>query len=156
MGQQQLLLLVLGTVIVGLAVVAGLEAYEQNQKQAAADHMTDVALRIASDVQAYAQRPPLYRSKNTTSNNELKVDFGELKQYSTNSASGDGDYVDDVATYSLNGNSTLPSGYDSSACPNNGSVNTVEAYSGAYNVSVCVGITGTSSKDVDIGVKIGS
>ena len=34
MGQQQLLLLVLGIVIVGLAVVVGIQAFGENQKKA--------------------------------------------------------------------------------------------------------------------------
>jgi Tfp pilus assembly ATPase PilU len=40
MGQQQLLLLVLGIVIVGLAVVVGIQAFSENQKQANTGHLT--------------------------------------------------------------------------------------------------------------------
>ena len=40
MGQQQLLLLVLGIVIVGLAVVVGIQAFSENQRKANADAMT--------------------------------------------------------------------------------------------------------------------
>ena len=47
MGQQQLLLLVLGIVIVGLAVVVGIQAFSENQKQANADQMVNDAIRIA-------------------------------------------------------------------------------------------------------------
>ena len=57
MGQQQLLLLVLGIVIVGLAVVVGINAFGENQKRANADAMVNDALRIASDIQAYALKP---------------------------------------------------------------------------------------------------
>ncbi len=57
MGQQQLLLLVLGIVIVGLAVVAGIQAFSENQKKANADAMVTEALRIASDCQALELKP---------------------------------------------------------------------------------------------------
>ena len=57
MGQQQLLLLVLGIVIVGLAVVVGINAFGENQKRANADAMVNDGLRIASDIQAYALKP---------------------------------------------------------------------------------------------------
>ncbi len=57
MGQQQLLLLVLGIVIVGLAVVVGINAFGENQKRANADALVNDALRIASDLQAYALKP---------------------------------------------------------------------------------------------------
>lgn len=57
MGQQQLLLLVLGIVIVGLAVVVGIQAFSENQKQANADQMVNDAIRIASDAQAWKLKP---------------------------------------------------------------------------------------------------
>jgi hypothetical protein len=57
MGQQQLLLLVLATVVVGLATVAGIEAFDQGKSQAANDALTQKALSIAADIQAQAQKP---------------------------------------------------------------------------------------------------
>ena len=57
MGQQQLLLLVLSTVIVGLATVAGIQAFDQGQSQAANDALTQRAVSIASDIQAQASKP---------------------------------------------------------------------------------------------------
>ena len=57
MGQQQLLLLVLATVIVGLATVAGIQAFEQGSKRANQDALTQTAVKIASDVQAQLQEP---------------------------------------------------------------------------------------------------
>lgn len=57
MGQQQLLLLVLSTVIVGLATVAGIQAFDQGQSQAANDALTQRALSIASDIQAQVNKP---------------------------------------------------------------------------------------------------
>jgi hypothetical protein len=60
MGQQQLLLLVLGIVIVGLAVVVGIQAFGENQKKANQDAMVNDAIRIASDAQAWALKPTAF------------------------------------------------------------------------------------------------
>ena len=60
MGQQQLLLLVLGIVIVGLAVVVGIQAFSENQKKANADAMVNDAIRIASDAQAWKLKPAAF------------------------------------------------------------------------------------------------
>ena len=57
MGQQQLLLLVLATVIVGLATVAGIQAFEQGSTRAEADALTQTAVKIASDIQAKTEEP---------------------------------------------------------------------------------------------------
>ena len=60
MGQQQLLLLVLGIVIVGVAVVAGIQAFGENQKKANADALVLTSMRIASDAQAWLRKPVIY------------------------------------------------------------------------------------------------
>lgn len=60
MGQQQLLLLVLGIVIVGLSVVVGIQAFGENQKKANADALVSDAVRIASDVQAWNLKPTAF------------------------------------------------------------------------------------------------
>ena len=57
MGQQQLLLLILGIVIVGLAVVVGINAFSEGQVKSAGDALVAEGLRIASDVQAWALKP---------------------------------------------------------------------------------------------------
>ena len=60
MGQQQLLLHVLGIVIVGLAVVVGIQAFSENQKKANADALVNDAIRIASDAQAWKLKPQAF------------------------------------------------------------------------------------------------
>ena len=65
MGQQQLLLLVLGIVIVGLAVVVGIQAFGENQNKANADAMVDDGVRIASDSQAWALKPAAFGGPST-------------------------------------------------------------------------------------------
>jgi hypothetical protein len=57
MGQQQLILLVLATVIVGIAIVVGIRAFTENSIKANSDAMVQDIVRIASDVQAWKQKP---------------------------------------------------------------------------------------------------
>ena len=60
MGQQQLLLLVLGIVIVGLAVVVGIQAFGENQSKANADALVNDGVRLASDAQAWKLKPQAF------------------------------------------------------------------------------------------------
>ena len=60
MGQQQLLLLILGIVMVGLAVVAGLQAYSQNRVKSNGDQLVVDGIRIATDAQAWYQKADAY------------------------------------------------------------------------------------------------
>ncbi|MEM8557001.1 MAG: hypothetical protein AAGG50_04085 [Bacteroidota bacterium] len=64
MGQQQLLLLVLGIVIVGLAVVVGIQSFSENQVKANADAQVNDAIRIASDAQAWNLKPTAFGGGN--------------------------------------------------------------------------------------------
>ena len=57
MGQQQLLLLVLGVVLVGLAVVVGIQAFEENTRKAEFDRLTVEAHRLAATAYAWKQTP---------------------------------------------------------------------------------------------------
>ena len=60
MGQQQLLLLVLGIVIVGIAVVAGIQAFSEGKGKAEQDAAVSDAMRIISDVQAWKLKPQAF------------------------------------------------------------------------------------------------
>ena len=60
MGQQQLLLLVLGIVIVGIAIVVGINAYSENNIKTNWDALLQDALRVASDAQAWKGKPELF------------------------------------------------------------------------------------------------
>ena len=80
MGQQQLLLLVLGIVIVGLAaVVVGIQAFGENQKKANADALTNDGVRIASDAQAWKLKPAAFGGgANDDPNDFADVTFQQL------------------------------------------------------------------------------
>jgi hypothetical protein len=60
MGQQQLILLVLATVIVGLAIVVGIAAFSENSNKANADAMMQDAVRMANDAQALLKKPAAF------------------------------------------------------------------------------------------------
>jgi hypothetical protein len=77
MGQQQLLLLVLGIVIVGLAVVVGIQAFSENQKKANADALVNDAIRISSDAQAWKLKPGAFGGGASVSN-WTGLDFGQI------------------------------------------------------------------------------
>ena len=57
MGQQQLILLVLATVIVGVAIVVGIRAFTENSVKSVADAMTQESVKIANDLQAWKKKP---------------------------------------------------------------------------------------------------
>lgn len=57
MGQQQLILLVLATIIVGLAMVVGIRAFTENSIKSNSDAMMQDAVRMANDAQAWKQKP---------------------------------------------------------------------------------------------------
>ena len=56
MGQQQLILLVIGIVLVGFAVMAGLAAMETSMKQNEADGLLDRSLSIATNAYFWKSR----------------------------------------------------------------------------------------------------
>ena len=60
MGQNQLLLLVLGVVLVGISVVVAIQAFSRNQEKAAVDAIVDDGVRFISDAQAWGRKAPLY------------------------------------------------------------------------------------------------
>lgn len=57
MGQQQLLLLVLSTVIVGLAAVAEILAFDRGQRQATQDALVQRAVSIGTDIAVDHEKP---------------------------------------------------------------------------------------------------
>ena len=78
MGQQQLLLLVLGIVIVGLAVVVGIQAFSENQKKANADALVMTAMRIASDAQSFLRKPSQFGGASLDASGNRRENFSGL------------------------------------------------------------------------------
>ena len=92
MGQQQLLLLVLSTVIVGLATVAGIQAFSENQAQATQDALIQRTTQIASDLVAADSKPSQLGGIDlTTSNTTQWANAIGLSSASSIDADGAGD-----------------------------------------------------------------
>ena len=66
MGQQQLLLLILGVVIVGLAVVLGLSVFRQSARQSTADALVERNVHIAAKAYAQSARNALFNGGTRT------------------------------------------------------------------------------------------
>jgi hypothetical protein len=84
MGQQQLLLLVLATVIVGLATVAGIQAFDENQEQATQDALVQRGVEIASEVRSAVQKPSQFGGVDLSSGTESehKSEIADLNGWS--------------------------------------------------------------------------
>ncbi len=86
MGQQQLILLVLATVIVGLAIVVGIAAFTQGGDRANADAMIQDAVTIASDIQSTIKKPQPFGGVEDFS----EISFGQIGYPLTH---GDGENI---------------------------------------------------------------
>ena len=106
MGQQQLLLLVLGIVIVGLSVVVGIQAFSENQKKANADSLVNDAIRIASDAQAWKLKPSAFGG-GASADDWDGLTFNQIGYQSGEQGLHPGDDADDAAYENLNGIYTL-------------------------------------------------
>ena len=140
MGQQQLLLLVLGIVIVGLAVVVGIQAFSENQKKANADALILTAMRIATDAQAWLQKPEALggglpaTGGRLPSFNSVSVEFSNLG-YPTNASD---EYETINGTFSLDDGGALLIVRGVSASTSGAGDNNV----------VCVSVSGTQVSDI--------
>ncbi len=83
MGQQQLLLLVLGIVIVGVAVVAGIQAFGDGSRKADKDALASEALSLVGDVQAWKAKPAAFGG-GTSAVSFTGVSFAALGRPTTN------------------------------------------------------------------------
>lgn len=105
MGQQQLILLVLGIVIVGLAITIGIQAFSENNKKANMDGLLNDAIGIASTAQAWMLKPGIYGGGNNTCQaacDWTSVSFSILG-YALDSS---GSYSNVNGTFSLDGSSS--------------------------------------------------
>lgn len=94
MGQQQLLLIVLGVIIVGIAVVVGINLFNSSSKDAGRDQVISQLTNLASKAQQYYKKP------NSLGGGENK--FAGFKIGTTDASSSIGNF--DVST-----GSTAPS-----------------------------------------------
>lgn len=78
MGQQQLLLLVLGIVIVGLAVFAGIEAFQTGSRQSQADDVLNRNVRIAQEAVNWRARSRVHGGGDNGAYDPLEEDGFEI------------------------------------------------------------------------------
>lgn len=139
MGQQQLLLLVLGIVIVGLAVVVGIQAFGENQKKANADALVNDGVRIASDAQAWALKPTAFGGP---------APDGDISDASFNAlgytADGDGIYSNLNGRFELDGSTAGELVINGCSLTASGLANVVE-----------IKVEGTSPEDITTSVSTG-
>ena len=77
MGQQQLLLLVLGIVIVGIAILVGINGYSENNTRSNWDALLQDGIIMANEAQVWKGRPALFGgSPDETKSNE--DDFSQI------------------------------------------------------------------------------
>ncbi len=137
MGQQQLLLLVLATVIVGLATVAGIQAFEQGSTRANQDALTQTAVTIASDIQAKVEEPSQFGGYG-----------GSISDASGDISLSDLGYQTDGSEYvTADGSCALESPDNLSKPSNAGSTNIVVTCESSDN-EVGVWVDGTTSENV--------
>ncbi len=170
MGQQQLLLLVLGIVIVGLAVVVGISAFSENRIKASADALVADGLRIASDVQAWALKPKQLGEgggKSDALSSLLESGGLQLLGYPSGGEEGipvsiysnpNGTFFLDSACMSMLGpgaDPVIPSGKEPILYVNGMNIQIdFEGGPGANpEVIICIGIAGTNAGDIGTNVQ---
>ena len=154
MGQQQLLLLVLGIVIVGLAVVVGINAFSENRIKSNADAGVTDALRVTSDVQAWALKPGQFGGMNEATLAAAATAGSILFTAIGYPASAGGTYSN------VNGDFTISTTNACSTAPTIPSGGTAVIFVNFTNTDtlneVCVGIAGTSADDIGTVVEYGT
>ncbi|HMB89447.1 MAG TPA: hypothetical protein VKP65_01285 [Rhodothermales bacterium] len=141
MGQQQLLLLVLGIVIVGLSVVVGINAFSQSQKKSNADAMLVEALNIVSRLQSWSLKPAMIGGKgaNETLADVTLDDVGYANQSGTYH-SLDGTFTLDASANSECDEPVIPSG--------NAALIYINGYDDNSGNYICVAVAGTQTDDI--------
>jgi type II secretory pathway pseudopilin PulG len=149
MGQQQLLLLVLGIVIVGIAVVAGIQAFSEGKSKSERDAAASDAMRIVSDAQAWRLKPDAFGGGAKAMQPPTFQDLG----YPTAVDDGTGAFGSGVQP---EGNYKTVSGCYDIAAASNGTDGVAEITIQLLNTDgtcgadyATVDITGTTSDDID-------
>ncbi len=98
MGQQQLLLIVLGTIIVGIAVAVGINMMGNAQEQANLDAVRQDLLTIASSAQGYFAKPTMMAGGG---NSFANIELGDISFPTDSIVSGSA--YNQNAVYTLDG-----------------------------------------------------
>ena len=149
MGQQQLLLLVLATVIVGLATVAGIQAFDEGQTQATQDALVQRAVNIGNDIWAAHNEPSQFGGMDLNSNPSKSdiltaAGYGEFTGGSTSiPADGAGDNAGCTISTSGSDPTTV-----TVTCADDGSGGSASDSGASTNQSVTVTVDPSASNQV--------
>lgn len=91
MGQQQLLLIILGVIVVGIAVAVGITMFQDNAVSANRDAVTNDLVNLASRAQQYYRRPTAL-SGGGNSFVGLTADAAGLAKLTSKSSNANGNY----------------------------------------------------------------
>ena len=136
MGQSQLLLIVLGVILVGTAIVGGIQAYDQNNRKGNVDALMQDAIRMASDLQIWAQKPTQFGGPATRGDFTLATHA--LLGYDADGTGG--------ASVNSNGECLLAATTASNA--------TVTCTNATLGTSVVVTVVGLGDDDITIGAPV--
>ena len=156
MGQQQLLLLVLATVIVGLATVAGIQAFEQGSVRANQDALTNTAVKIASDIQAKTKEPKQFGGYdgNLSSGSPTAKGSVTLEELGYETSSNRYTTADGECVITTGGGGSTSSLSISAASEVSGVSGDIKVTCASVDNSVTAGVGGLDSEDIESGAEI--
>ena len=139
MGQQQLLLLVLGIVIVGIAIIVGISAYGEGNTRVNWDALLQDALRMAGDAQSWKGTPELFGG----SPDATKPDENDFSEVDFHFMGYGGVRITDQGLCYKNLNGVF--GLD----PTNNRLE-IEAANQSHGNSLIIRVTGTSESHIEL------
>jgi Tfp pilus assembly protein PilE len=92
MGQQQLLLIILGVIVVGIAVAVGITMFSDSAISANRDALTNDLVNLASRAQQFYRRPTSLGGGGN-SFNLLTADAAGMKRLTNNASNANGTYT---------------------------------------------------------------
>ena len=94
MGQQQLLLIILGVIVVGIAVAVGITMFTDNAVSANRDAVTNDLVNLASRAQQYYRRPAgLGGGQGAFDNSKGGLGLTVIAQLTSKPSNSNGDYT---------------------------------------------------------------
>ncbi len=94
MGQQQLLLIILGVIVVGIAVAVGITMFQDNAVSANRDAVTNDLVNLAARAQQHYRRPAaLGGGQGSFTNSEGGVAIANINQLTSKPTNANGTYT---------------------------------------------------------------
>ncbi len=105
MGQQQLLLLVLGIIIVAIASMVGIQAFNDGRRKSAGDDLVTVSSRIAAEGTAWVLRHPTFGGGGDSPSGITFAEIGYTPEVDGTYLAGGGVYTitSDAGSFTISG-----------------------------------------------------